>query len=75
MKNWIQRYHYIAAYDAARIPLPELRLIIEAAWHAVPDSYIEALLESWWRRCQAVIDARGDLQNISLESLNSINFD
>jgi hypothetical protein len=59
MEDWIQEHHRAAYYDASRIPLRQLRTIIEAAWNAVPDSYIEHLLDSWYRRCQAVIDARG----------------
>ena len=39
----------------------DLRLmrIIWEAWEAVPDSYIQSLYDSWWRRCEAVIDANG----------------
>lgn len=59
MKNWIQAHYYAAYYDAAKIPLPELRRIIWQAWEAVPEEFIEKLYDSWWRRCQAVIDARG----------------
>jgi hypothetical protein len=32
----------------------DLRLV-----EAVPDSYIQSLYDSWWRRRQAVIDANG----------------
>ena|SRR5215469_18919240 len=59
MKNYIQRRYYAAYYDASKIPIPELRRIIWEAWEAVPDEFIETLYNSWWRRCQAVIDARG----------------
>jgi len=59
MKNWIQVKYYEAYYDATKIPLPRLKQIIWEAWNAVPDSYIEVLYNSWKKRCQAVIDARG----------------
>jgi hypothetical protein len=50
---------YAAYYDAARIPIPQLRNIIWEAWEAVPNEYIEPLFNSWWRQCQAVIGAKG----------------
>ena len=59
MKDWIQRNYWQARYNAAKLSLSELRRIILAAWEAVPDSFIESLLDSWWDRCQAVIDANG----------------
>lgn len=58
MKNWIQANYYGAYYDASKIPLPRLRQIIWEAWNAVPDSY-KTIFDSWWRRCRAVIAARG----------------
>ena len=48
-----------AGYRVDTIPLSELKRIIWEAWEAVPDSYIQSLYDSWWRRCQAVIDANG----------------
>jgi DDE superfamily endonuclease len=59
MRNWIEEHYWKARYDPSNIDLDELRRIIYAAWDAVPDSYIEDLYNSWWRRCQAVIDAEG----------------
>lgn len=59
MKRYIQEHYFFAYYDAKSISLDTLRNIITEAWNAVPDSYINTLYESWWRRCQAVIDARG----------------
>ena len=59
MKNWIQDHYWQARYNVAKISLQDLRRIILAAWDAVPDSYIQELYDSWWRRCQAVIDANG----------------
>ncbi len=59
MKNWIQTHYYQAYYDAAKIPLSQLKRIILEAWDAVPNDYITTLFNSWWRRCQAVIDAHG----------------
>jgi hypothetical protein len=41
------------------VPLPQLRKIILQAWDAVLEDYIQGLYDSWWRRCQAIIDARG----------------
>ena len=59
MKNWIQEKYWQAQYNAAKIPLPQLRRIIWEAWNAVPNDYIESLYNSWWKRCQVVIDAKG----------------
>jgi hypothetical protein len=66
MKNWIQKHYYTAYYDASKILLPDLRRIIQEAWDAVPNEFIDSLYQSWWRRCQAVIDAKGGRPNISL---------
>ena len=57
IKNYIQRHYYTAYYDCSKIPLEQLRLIIQEAWDAVPNSFIENLYGSWWRRCEAVITA------------------
>ncbi|KAF4629211.1 hypothetical protein G7Y89_g8943 [Cudoniella acicularis] len=59
MKNWMQEQYWEARYNPSNIPYERLRVIITKAWNAVPDSYIVALYDSWWRRCRAVIDARG----------------
>ena len=61
MRNWIEEHYWKVRYNLATIDLDELRAIIEAAWNAVPDSYIEDLYNSWYRRYQAVIDAVGGL--------------
>jgi hypothetical protein len=52
MKNWIQ-WHYweVAYYKVNKIPFEQLRSIISSAWEAVPEDYIEGLVDSWWRRC------------------------
>jgi hypothetical protein len=59
MKNWIQTKYYAVHYDPAKITYDRLRQIIWEAWEAVPDDFIKGLYDSWWRRCQAVIDAQG----------------
>jgi DDE superfamily endonuclease len=59
MKNYIQKHYIRTHYDAAKISKEQLRPIILEAWNAVPEDFIEKLYESWWRRCKAVIDARG----------------
>jgi len=59
MKTWIQDHYWQARYNVAKIPLLELRRIILEAWDAVPEDYIRALYDSWWRHCQAIIDANG----------------
>jgi hypothetical protein len=46
-------------YDLAKIRRDDLRRIIQAAWDAVPEDFIQGLFDSWWRRCQAVINAHG----------------
>jgi len=59
MKDWIQTHYWEVRYDPAKIFFDQLRHIIWAAWEAVPDSFLESLINSWWNRCQAVIDANG----------------
>jgi transposase len=54
MKHWIQD-HYgeeITGEDAIRTAVWE-------AWNALPESYLQELVESMPARCQAVIDANG----------------
>jgi hypothetical protein len=43
-----------------KLSLEQLRGIVQEVWEAVPDSYIQGLYDSWWRRYQAIIDANGD---------------
>ena len=59
MKNWIEDRYWQTQYNVAKIPLSELKRIIWEAWEACPEDYICTLYSSWWRRCQAVIDANG----------------
>jgi hypothetical protein len=59
MKNWIEEHYWKARYRPDRISFIELRAIIWEAWNAVPDDYIQSLYNSWWKRCQAIIDANG----------------
>ena len=59
MRRYIQDHYFQVYYDAKKISLEELRRIIQEAWDTIADSYIETLFESWYRRCQAVIDAQG----------------
>ena len=59
MKDYIETHYFKTRYDPMKISLEELRRIIWEAWEAVPESFIESLVDSWWRRCQAVIDAHG----------------
>jgi hypothetical protein len=59
MKNWIQEHYWQVRYNVSKVPLDQLRQIIWEAWQAVPGSFIEKLVDSWWERCQAVIDANG----------------
>jgi transposase len=54
MKDWIQERHDDSLQD-----YDELREAIVAAWNAVPDAYLNQLLEEMPARCQAVVDANG----------------
>jgi len=56
MKNWIQDHYWEARYRVDKVPLPQLRGIIQAAWNTAPDDFIQHLFDSWWNRCQAVIN-------------------
>jgi hypothetical protein len=42
----------------------KLRSYVKEAWEALPESYLKELLASMPARCQAVIDANGNLQSI-----------
>ena len=46
IKNWIEDYYWQARYQPDKIPLAQLRGIIQAAWDAVPESYIQNLFDS-----------------------------
>ncbi|PMD53827.1 uncharacterized protein K444DRAFT_618308 [Hyaloscypha bicolor E] len=59
MKNWIEEHYWEACYQPDKIRLDQLRKIIQDAWDAVPDEYIQGLYDSWWRRCEAVKEAHG----------------
>jgi hypothetical protein len=52
-----------ALVNASKILLLQFRRIIWEAWEAVPTDFIISLYTSWWRRCQAVFDARGGPTN------------
>lgn len=41
------------------MPLDRLKAVIWEAWEAVSNDFIEDLVNSWWIRCRAVIDAEG----------------
>jgi hypothetical protein len=55
--------HWIAevAYNMAKVPLTVLRGVVQDTWDNCPNSYIQDLFDSFPRRCQAVIEARGGL--------------
>lgn len=59
IKNCIQDHYWESRCKVDRIPLDQLKRIVWEAWNAVPDSFIQTLYDSWWARCQAVIDANG----------------
>jgi hypothetical protein len=46
MKNWIEEHYWHARYDPAKIHLAQLRRIVEDAWDAVPEDYIQGLHDS-----------------------------
>jgi hypothetical protein len=55
MKDWIQERHpedRLLSYDA-------LRELVRAAWDAVPEGYLDGLIDSMQARCPAVINAEG----------------
>jgi transposase len=59
MKNWIEEHYWEARYDPTKIQFDQLRRIVQDAWDAVPDEYVQGLYNSWWRRCEAVKEAHG----------------
>jgi transposase len=54
MKDWIQDH-----YDDTLLRWDELREAVEAAWDALPATYLPEELSKVPARCQAVIDANG----------------
>jgi transposase len=53
MKDWIQNYRgEISGYDA-------IREALNSAWDALPEDFLEKLIQEMPARCQAVIDANG----------------
>lgn len=54
MKDWIQRN-----YGPGDMELERLRIIVQQAWDAVPEEYLESLLNSMHNRCREVIDRHG----------------
>jgi hypothetical protein len=60
MKDWMQDRYWKLRYDVTNLSLDQLQHMIWKAWLTMFDSYIKTLLDSWWDRCQTVIDAEGD---------------
>ena len=71
INNWIQEHYWKARYRPDIISITELRAIIWEAWNAVPDDYIQYLYNSWWKRCQAIIDANGGRTKYQVVSHNT----
>ena len=59
MKNGIQQRYFESQYRLDNIPFDCLRVIIQEVWEAILDSFIEALVDSWWDYCNAMITAEG----------------
>ena len=59
MKDWIEEHYWRVRYRPDKIHLDQLRAIIQAAWDAVPEDYIQTLFNSWKRRCNDVWLAKG----------------
>ncbi|KAI0996021.1 hypothetical protein K3495_g12160 [Podosphaera aphanis] len=59
MKQYIQTNDFLAGYDASRIGNDGLQQILQEAWDSVTDADVENLYESWWDRCDAVIQQQG----------------
>lgn len=55
MKDWIQKYYP----DDKQLSYDKLRQVIRATWDAVPQEFLDKLIDSIPARCQAVIDAIG----------------
>jgi transposase len=54
MKHWIQDN-----YDDEITGEDTIRTAVWQAWNALPEAYLQELIESMPARCQAVIDANG----------------
>lgn len=37
----------------------QLKAIVWEAWETIPSDFIENLVNGWWDRCKAIIDAEG----------------
>jgi hypothetical protein len=50
MEKYIQNYYFNAYYDASKIAIEDLRVIVWKAWEAIPENYIQSLFDSWYDR-------------------------
>ena len=64
MKDWIQEQYP----NDEQLSYGWLREVVRASWDALPEQFLEDLIESMQARCQAVIEAGGAQQNISVVS-------
>ncbi len=55
--NWMK--DWLAEHYPEKMNKDQLRRALLAAWKAVPDAYLDSLIDSMPRRCQAVINANG----------------
>lgn len=55
MKDWIERYFS----EDEQLLYDQLREVVRAAWDALPEVFLNDLIDSMPARCQAVIDAEG----------------
>ncbi|CAK37236.1 uncharacterized protein An01g10550 [Aspergillus niger] len=55
MKDWIERYFP----QDEQLSYDQLREVVRAAWDALPEAFLDGLINSMPARCQAVINAEG----------------
>ena len=60
IKNFIQNKYWHLKYNAIKLSLNQLRVIIWKAWNAILDAYIIRLINNWWDKCQTINDAKSD---------------
>lgn len=60
MKEYIVKHHpELSTMGKSQVAYDEMARAIIEAWEAIPQSYIDGLIESMGRRCQAVRSAKG----------------
>ena len=65
MKNYTQERYFEMRWDVANMPFDRLRALIWEEWEAVPNDFIEILINSWWIDVGPLLKVRAVLPDIN----------